>query len=110
MYLYKIERPTDRAKELADITLQVAVEVESAVIGISGNIDRNQLLKQCMEINRLQNLGKSAYHTALAELFDNVSDIPYVIKWREIYGLIDLPIDKGENVANVMQDVVIKYS
>jgi len=110
MYLYKIERPTDRAKELADIVLQVAVEVEQAASGISGNIDRNQLPKRCVEINRLQNLGKSVYHTALAELFDNVSDIPYVIKWREIYGLIDSPIDKGEDVANVMQDVAIKYS
>ena len=110
MFLYRIESPTDRAKELADIVLQVAVEVEGAVLGISGHIDRNQLLKRCVEINRLQNFGNSVYYTALASLFANISDICYVIKWREIYELIKSPIDKCEVAANVIEGVAIKYS
>ena len=109
MLLYKIESPTDRAKELSDIVLQVAFEVEHAVSEMNGNMDRKKLLDHHMEINRLQNLGNSVYHTALAELFVNVTDIPYVIKWREIYGLIELPIDKGEDIADVIQGVAIKY-
>jgi len=110
MFLYKIENPTERAKELADIVLQVTVEVEQAITEIGGNMDRKQLLKHHMEINRLQNLGSNVYHTGLAELFVNVTDIPYVIKWREIYGLIESPIDKAEHIADVIQDVAIKYS
>lgn len=110
MLLYKIESPTDRAKELADIVLQVTKEVEHAISEIGGNMDRKKMLNLHMEINRLQNLGNDVYHTALGELFVNVTDIPYVIKWREIYGLIESPIDKGEHIADVIQDVAIKYS
>ncbi len=109
MFLYRIEHPTDKAKELADIILQVATEVERAISGISGHIDRNQLLKQYVEINRLENLGKSIYHTALADLFCDNNDISYVIKWREIYQLMESPIDMCEVAANVIEGVAIKY-
>jgi hypothetical protein len=62
-----------------------------------------------VEINRLQNLGDSIYRAALADLFVEPSDIFYVIKWREIYEMIEMPIDRGEVAANVIEGVAIKY-
>ena len=110
MLLYKIERPTDKAKELANILVQAAMEVEKGVSEIHGRIDRDKLLKLCVEINRLENVGDSVHRSALAELFFDSVDFTYLIKWREIYDDIETAIDRCEDVANVLEGVALKYA
>ncbi len=110
MLLYKLEGPTEKAKEMADIILQVTLEVQKAVSGIAGRIDHKSLLKQCVEINRLENIGDGVYRSSLAGLFADSADILYVIKWREIYDDLESSIDGCEVVANVLEGVALKYS
>ena len=110
MLLYRVERPTHRAKELAEIAVQAVTEVEKAVSEMHDRIGRNQLLKRCIEINRLENLGDSVYRSAMAELFDNSADIADLIKWREIYNHMESVIDRCEDIANILEGVAIKYS
>jgi predicted phosphate transport protein (TIGR00153 family) len=110
MLLYKVERPTDKAKELADIVVQAAFEVEKGVSEIHGRIDRDKLLKRCVEINRLENMGDSVYRSALAELFVSSTDYAHLIKWREIYEHIETAVDRCEDVANVLEGVALKYA
>ncbi|MEW6034948.1 MAG: DUF47 family protein, partial [Chloroflexota bacterium] len=109
MLLYKVERPTDSARELAGIVVQAAVEVEKAVFEIHGRIDRDQLAKRCVEIHRLENMGDSVYRSAIAGLFAESTDIAYLIKWREIYKHMETAIDRCEGVANVVEGVALKY-
>ncbi len=110
MLLYKVERPTHRAKELAEIAVQAVVEVEKAVSEIHDRVGRNQLLKRCIEINRLENIGDSVYRSAMAELFDDSADIAGVIKWREIYNHMECVIDRCEDIANILEGVCLKYA
>lgn len=110
MLLYKVERPTDKAKELTDILVQAVVEVEKGVSEIHDRIDRNKLLKLCVEINRLENVGDSVYRSAIAELFVSSTDFAHLIKWREIYEDIETAIDRCEDVANVLEGVALKYT
>jgi predicted phosphate transport protein (TIGR00153 family) len=110
MLLYKVERPTDKAKELADIIVQATAEVEKGVSEIHDRIDRDKLLKRCVEINRLENVGDSVYRAALAELFVSSTDYAHLIKWREIYEDIETAIDRCEDVANVLEGVALKYA
>ena len=110
LLLYKIEFPTQRAKELSDIIVQIAIEVEKAVTGIHDRIDKKQLLDQCMEINRLENMGDGIYRLAMAELFYDCSNIAYVIKWSEIYKHMETAIDRCEDVADVLEGVALKYA
>ena len=110
MLLYKVERPTDKVKELADIVVQATVEVEKGVSEIHDRIDRDKLLKRSMEINRLENVGDSVYRSALAELFVNSPDFAYLIKWREIYENIESAIDKCEDIANILEGIALKYA
>ena len=79
MLLYKVERPTHRAKDLADIVVQAVIEVEQAVSEMHDRIGRKQLLKRCVEINRLENVGDNVYRSAMAELFDDSVDIAGLI-------------------------------
>jgi len=110
MFLYKVKRPTDKAKELADIVLQAVNEVERAVSEMHDRLGRKQLLKRCVEINRLENMGDAVYRSAMAELFDSLIDIPDLIKWREIYNHMESVIDRCEDIANILEGVAIKYS
>jgi len=110
MFLYKVERPTNRAKELVDIVVQAVVEVERAVSEIHDRIGRKQLLKRCVEINRLENIGDRVYRSAMAELFNDSGDFAGLIKWREIYKHMESVIDRCEDIANILEGVAIKYA
>jgi predicted phosphate transport protein (TIGR00153 family) len=110
MLLYRIKRPTKRAKELAGIAVEAVVEVEKAVSEMHNRIGRKQLLKRCIEINRLENIGDRVYRSGMAELFDDAADIADVIKWREIYNHMESVIDRCEDIANILEGVAIKYA
>jgi predicted phosphate transport protein (TIGR00153 family) len=110
MLLYKVERPTSRAKELADIVVQAMVEVEKAISEMHDRIGRKELLKRCVEINRLENIGDRVYRSAMAELFDYSTDYANLIKWREIYDHMESVIDRCEDIANILEGVSIKYA
>ena len=110
MLLYKVERPTHRAKEMVDIVVQAVAEVERAVSEIHDRIGRKQLLNRCVEINRLENIGDSVFRSAMAELFDDSADFAGLIKWREIYKHMESVIDRCEDIANILEGVAIKYA
>jgi predicted phosphate transport protein (TIGR00153 family) len=110
MFLYKVERPTNRAKELADIIVGAVVEVEKAVSEMHDRNGRKQLLKRCVEINRLENIGDNVYRSAMAELFEDSANYDSLIKWREIYNHMESVIDRCEDIANILEGVAIKYA
>jgi len=110
MFLYKVERPTNRAKELVDIVVQSVAEIERAISEIHDRVGRKHLLMRCVEINRLENIGDRVYRSAMAELFDDSADSAKVIKWREIYSHMESVLDRCEDIANILEGVAIKYS
>jgi len=110
MFLYNVKRPTNKAKELVDIVVQVVAEIERAVSEMHDRVGRKNLLKRCVEINRLENIGDSVYRTAMAELFSDSVDIAGLIKWREVYDHMESVIDRCEDIANILEGVAIKYS
>jgi len=113
MFIYKIKEPTQRAKELADIILQGANEMEMAVSGLRKRSQLKMVQERCVEINRLENMADRVYRAGMAELFDNTDDIAEIIeiiKWREIYGHMESATDRCEDVANVLEGVALKHA
>ncbi|MFB3887816.1 MAG: DUF47 domain-containing protein [Thermodesulfobacteriota bacterium] len=110
MFLYKVDRPTKRAKELVEIVVRAVVEVEKAISEVHDRIGRRELLKRCVEINRLENMGDRLYRSAMAEQFDESPNIADLIKWREIYNHMESVIDRCEDIANILEGVSIKYA
>ena len=110
MFIYKIKAPTERSKQLADIIVQGAVEVETAVGGLRKRSELKRIMEGCVEINRLENMADRVYRAAIAELFDNTEDIAQVIKWREIYAHMESATDRCEDVANVLEGVALKHA
>jgi predicted phosphate transport protein (TIGR00153 family) len=108
MFIYKIDTPTQRAKELVDVIVQGAVEVEKAVAGLRHKNEFKQMLERCVEINRLENMADRIYRAAIGELFENTTDMAQIIKWREIYEHMESATDRAEDVANVLEGVALK--
>lgn len=110
MLIYNIEKPADTVRQLSDIIVQAAMEIEKAISEIHIRIDRDKINKRCIKINRLENMGDRLYRSAMGELFDNCCDMANIIKLREIYGYMEAALDKCEDVANVLEGISIKYA
>jgi len=110
-FLYRIAQPTERAQELARVVLKMARKLNEVVPRLRRRDQFPWILKQCVEINTLENEADDVQHTALAELFEVCHlDACEVIKWREIYEHLENATDRGEDVANVLEGIVLKYA
>lgn len=110
-FYYHVARPTDRARELARIVVKMARKLNEVVPSLRHRDKFPWILNQCVEINTLENEADDVEHAALAELFDVCSaDACEVIKWREIYEHLESATDRGEDVANVLEGIVLKHA
>jgi predicted phosphate transport protein (TIGR00153 family) len=110
-FLYNIAQPTERARELARIVLKMARKLNEVVSRLRRRDQYTWILKQCVEINTLENEADDVQHAALAELFEvGHLDACEVIKWREIYDHLENATDRGEDVANVLEGIVLKHA
>ena len=110
MFIYKVSQPSQSARELADIIVQAAIEVAMAMPQLRRRAEFNQILERCVEMNRLENVADQVFRSAMGELFDDTTDIREIIKWREIYEHVESATDRCEDVANVLEGVVLKHA
>lgn len=105
--LYKIDRVRPGARELAKVIAASADEVRSAVLALE---KRDGVLKCAVEINRLENEADRIHQKAVGQLFDEERDPIAVMKWKEILDLLEEATDRCEDVANLLENVVVKHS
>jgi len=108
MLIYEVKRPTERAQELADILVRTTSEVSAALPRLRRRNQLNKIPEHCIEINRLENEADRVVRAALAELFHDQVELADVIKWREIYEHMETATDRCEDIANVLEGVMIK--
>jgi len=110
LYLYHIPQPTEHAQELARILAAEVEEISKALPRLRQRNRMRDILEHCVEINRLENEADQVMRDALAELFDKESSVADIIKWREIYEHLENAADRGEDVANVLEGIVLKHA
>ncbi|MBI2855670.1 MAG: DUF47 domain-containing protein [Chloroflexi bacterium] len=106
---YHIEQPTQKARELAHIILRSAETLEKA-IGLLHyrGAKLREVLPLTVEVNSLENEADQVTSQAMAELFDNGVSSIYVLKWKEVYDQLENAEDFCEDVANVLEGIVLK--
>ncbi len=106
--IYKIAWPTESAIRLADILYQASVAVGSGVdrIGMS----HAQIKECCVKVNSLENEADRVSRDAISGLFEKETDPISVIKWKEIYETFEEGTDRCEDVANVIERIVLKHT
>ncbi|HVZ72946.1 MAG TPA: DUF47 family protein [Polyangia bacterium] len=108
--LYEIAVMTKEAVELARCLVDSAEHVLGAVVGIRDLGRPATILEHCIEINRLENVADNLLRSALAKLFREETNPILVIKWKEIYETLEAATDRCEDVANVIEGVVLENS
>ena len=103
--LYKIKTARYGARELARIISLSAEQVRLAVVALE---KRTGVSDRAVEINRLENEADRMHEAALRRLFDEESDPVLIIKWKEILDVLEEATDRCEDVANLLEGVVVK--
>ena len=105
--LYRIEAPMDQAQELSRILHQACREVNNAIPRLRTFGDIRHFT---VEINRLENEADDAYRHGLATLFKGGYDAIEVMKLRDIIDNLESATDRCEDVANILEGIVLEYS
>lgn len=106
--IFRIGEAPQGAIILAGIIHQAVLELLSAV-KVLANGKASTVLAACREVKRLEEEGDAIYHEWLGKLFDGAEDPVTVLKWKEIYDVLEKTLDSAEDVANVLESVSIKH-
>jgi predicted phosphate transport protein (TIGR00153 family) len=104
--LYRIDTLPPGTRELTRTVLQSADRLHSALESLAA---RTPVHPHAVEINRLENEADRAYQEAIRSVFDNETDPIKIIKWKELLDMLEVVTDKCEDVANVIEGVVVKH-
>jgi len=110
IYLYDIRSVTLDAKRLADICVGCAEQVKAAVSMLSNMENATKILAVCAEIDKLESEADHVMRSAMAILSRDEPDVRQVIKLRTIYELLEGVTDRCEDVANIIEGIVLDNS
>jgi uncharacterized protein len=110
IYLYDIRSVTLDAKRLADICVGCAEQVKAAVSLLSNMENAGKILTVCAEIDKLESEADHVMRSAMAKLFRDEPDVRQVIKLRAIYETLEGVTDRCEDVANIIEGIVLDNS
>jgi len=107
MGLFAIEAPMEQAYELSSILALSCEQVSGLLTDLRGFKD---LEPYWIEIHRLENEGDRVWREALASLFSNGIDPMVVIRWKDIFGLLERAIDSTETAAHTIEAIAVKHA
>ncbi len=105
--LYRIEAPTPVAQQQAAIVVQQCEELVKALEKLKGF---KNVAPHWIEVHRLENEGDRIARQAVADLFTDGPDPVEIIKWKDVYALLEQAIDANEDAANVIERIVSKHA
>ena len=107
--LHGIEEPLAQMKAQADVLVRAAIQTEEALKRLQ-RLDRAQLEPYWIEINTLEGEGDHLYRYAVAELFSGDHRAMDVLRWKEVIENLEEALDGLENVANIVESIVVKHA
>lgn len=108
MFLYDIHAVTDEAIKLAEICLSCTEKVKVAVAHLSNMKNAESILNLCTEIDKLEATADQVMRSAMAKLFREEPDTRHLFKMKEIYQLLEAVTDRCEDVANIIEGIVLE--
>ena len=108
MVIFRIEAPTEYARQLAQLIYQGAQELHTAMPNLREKKTFRLVTEHIKEINTIENNGDHVLREALVDIVNHKDDLYNLIRWKEIYEMLEETTDRMEDIADVMQRVVIK--
>ena len=110
IFLYDVKQLTAEAHKLAEVCELCCEQVRLAVSFLSNMDNAILILKACEEIDRLESEADHIMRAAMAKLFRDEPDVRQVIKLKAIYELLETVTDRCEDVANIIEGIVLENS
>ena len=107
--LYELTVMTPDIRDLADVLHRATIQVEAAMRGLRSMKEPQSTLKLCIDINRLENEADAILRRSVARLFKEEKDPIVVIKWKEVYENLENATDRCEDVANIIEGVILEH-
>jgi uncharacterized protein len=105
--MYDIREITEHCQHFAKVIQSLAIELNSAISMLSKPKNMSQHI---VEIHRLENEADDVYFRAIGELFHNATDPIQLIKWKEVYEILEAATDRCESVANIIEGILLKHA
>ena len=107
--MFSIDESTHESKLLADMIVKCTNHILESMEGISLMGNKSKYIKEKIRIiNEIENEADKLFRRTVAELFKNETNVLEVIKWKEIYQILENTVDRCEKIANTVEGVVIK--
>jgi uncharacterized protein len=108
LVLYDIQKVTPEATQLAELVLRCAERVQAAVKLLASMAEGPAMLQICQEIDKLESEADKVMRGAISRLFREETDVRQVIKLKAVYEALESATDKCQDVANVIESVVLE--
>jgi predicted phosphate transport protein (TIGR00153 family) len=108
LFLYDVKAVTPDAQKLSEICVNCTAKVKEAVAKLESMDNADAILKICGDIDRLESEADFVFRSALAKLFREEPDVRQLVKLKEVYQLLESITDKCEDVANVIEGIVLE--
>lgn len=105
--MYDIREINEHARRFAKVIQGLSMELDSAVSMLAKPDGMNEHL---VEIHRLENEADDIYFRAIGELFRQATDPITLIKWKELYEILENATDRCEHVANIVESIILKHT
>lgn len=110
MELYRMLEVPEPLKKIATIIEKCAHEINIAVIDLRSMDNIVRIKEACVRVNSLENHADDIFHTAIADLFQREDNAKYIIMYQDVLATLETATDKCENVADVLETILIKNS
>jgi predicted phosphate transport protein (TIGR00153 family) len=109
LLLFKVEQVPSHLVEFGQVLAKAAERVHEAVLLLRRIKKAGAIQEHAREINRLENEGDRIFKAGLAELFENEKDPVVIMKLKEVYERVEAATDRCEDVANVLEGILIEH-
>lgn len=109
-FMYGITEPTPEAIEIIDKLVLASEELITIIHGLKTLNKSDLMVQKIIEINTIENEADLIYRRAIKKLFEDPSNLLYIIKWKDLYKYLEDSVDACEQLANEIRGVVMKYA
>lgn len=108
--VYNVTGGNKNLMEFASVIEESVRAVECAIKGLRNAKNLKSIKESCVEVNRLENVGDAMRDAMLAKLFETEKDPVSLIKWKDVYQDAETVLDICEDVAHIVQNILVKQA
>ncbi len=110
MRLYQVDKITKSIRKLTEINLESCQLIHKGIKELRDMKDHKAIKDTCNKINKLESKADSVFDKAVADIFENETDVKNIIKYKEVLSALESASDKCKSVSNVMEQISVKHS